>query len=366
MSGDERYSRLSGGCGETGLASELEGNLLDGGGLGEVEDYVTAKEGGVDVDASAAETKDVGVDVDLEVGVPVRLLAVRHVVSVVGPVGARVLALVAELWGRGEDVGLGVEGAEGSMESGGERVLLGWMGRSGRAGEYIRHCEKSRTEEGRWKKKGSVADRGRGASTGWPRRRPRVGDATGAGGRGKGRGENSKGGERRRRAQARERQGAGGAQSSRTDADRTTAMARSPAADICFPGKVAGEGASQAIAVLGRPRALRRGARRCPPALQIRSRRLPSPSALSANLISSDRLITVFDVMLSPCAPRSAPSGHFRLLPGARSTRARQRPRRVLAGRVARAAACRHRRNVLSSLPPLRPSRSPLFFATAA
>ena len=74
-------SRLCGGGREVGLASELEGNLLDGGGLCEVKDYITAKEGGMDVDAGPAETEDVGVGMDLEVGVFVQLLLVRHVLA---------------------------------------------------------------------------------------------------------------------------------------------------------------------------------------------------------------------------------------------------------------------------------------------
>ncbi len=49
-----------------------------------MEDYVTAKEGGVDVDACASETEDVRVDMDLKVGVFVHLLFVRHVLAVAG------------------------------------------------------------------------------------------------------------------------------------------------------------------------------------------------------------------------------------------------------------------------------------------
>ena len=75
------HSRFCWGDGETSLASELEGNLLDGGGLCEVKDYITAKEGGMDVDAGPAETEDVGVGMDLEVGVFVQLLLVRHVLA---------------------------------------------------------------------------------------------------------------------------------------------------------------------------------------------------------------------------------------------------------------------------------------------
>ena len=48
------YSRFCGGDGEAGLASELEGNLLDSGGLCEMEDDVAAEEGGVDVDAGSS------------------------------------------------------------------------------------------------------------------------------------------------------------------------------------------------------------------------------------------------------------------------------------------------------------------------
>lgn len=78
------HSRFCWGDGEACLPSELEDNLLDGGGLCEVEDYVTAEKGGVDVDAGAAEAEDIGVDMDLEVGVFVHLLLVRHVLAVTG------------------------------------------------------------------------------------------------------------------------------------------------------------------------------------------------------------------------------------------------------------------------------------------
>ena len=80
-----------------------------------MEDDVAAEEGGVDVDACAAETKNVRVDVDLEVGVLVG--AVGHVVAVwpVAGVGVVCLVLGEELWGRGEYL-VGVEWAEGGME----------------------------------------------------------------------------------------------------------------------------------------------------------------------------------------------------------------------------------------------------------
>ncbi len=119
-----------------GLASELEGDLLDGCGLGELELYVPAEEGGVDVDAGAAEAENIAVDVNLEVGVSVQLFLVWHVASVV----ARVVSWV-ELWGRGED-GIGVEGPQSSMEGGGQRVFLWRRGRRRGAVEYIRHGEK--------------------------------------------------------------------------------------------------------------------------------------------------------------------------------------------------------------------------------
>ncbi|KAI0829857.1 hypothetical protein BC628DRAFT_1073773 [Trametes gibbosa] len=133
--GRRRDLRLCGGDREAGLASEGERDLLDGGGLGEIEDYVTAEEGGVDVDACASETEDVGGDMDLEVGVLVGL-AVGHVVVLL-------LSCREELWRGREGVGIGVKGPQGSMEGGGERVFLWGRRRTGRAMEDIGHCVRS-------------------------------------------------------------------------------------------------------------------------------------------------------------------------------------------------------------------------------
>ena len=113
-----------------------------------MEDDVTAEKGGVDVDACAAETKDVGGDVDLEVGVLVRLLLVRHVVPV-----ASMGSLRGELWGRRKDLLIGIEGPQSSMEGGGQSVFL-WRRRGGRgAVEYIRHGEK---KQKRVRRRGAV------------------------------------------------------------------------------------------------------------------------------------------------------------------------------------------------------------------
>ncbi len=149
----DEYSRLCGRDGEVGLASELEGDLLDGGGLGELKDHVPAEESGVDVDACAAETKDVVGDMDLEKRVFAGLVLGVHVLPVARRVGGRV-----EVVGR-RKYRIWVEWPQCSMEGGGEGVLLWGRRRSVRTGEYIRHGERSRTN----KKKGGrkKGERGR-------------------------------------------------------------------------------------------------------------------------------------------------------------------------------------------------------------
>ena len=64
---------------------------------------------------------------NLEVGVLVRLLLVRHVVPV-----ASMGSLRGELWGRRKDLLIGVEGPQSSMEGGVESVFLLGRGRRGR------------------------------------------------------------------------------------------------------------------------------------------------------------------------------------------------------------------------------------------
>ena len=77
-----RDSRFTGGGGKAGLAPEGEGDLLDGGGLCEMEDEVAGEEGGGNVDAGALEDEEVGVDLDVEGGGSVFLAG--HVMGVVG------------------------------------------------------------------------------------------------------------------------------------------------------------------------------------------------------------------------------------------------------------------------------------------
>ena len=91
---------------------------------------------------------------NLEVGVLVRLLLVRHVVPV-----ASMGSLRGELWRRRKDLLIGVEGPQSSMEGGVESVFL--LGRGRRRGtvKYIRHGgEKNRTnkkqKKGRRKEEG--------------------------------------------------------------------------------------------------------------------------------------------------------------------------------------------------------------------
>ena len=120
-----------------------------------MEDDVTAEEGGVDVDAGAAETEDIGVDMDLEMGMLAGLvLVVGHVVAV----ARTVVVEVGELWWRRED-GIWVKWPQSSMEGGVESVFL--LGRGRRRGtvKYIRHGgEKNRTnkkqKKGRRKEEG--------------------------------------------------------------------------------------------------------------------------------------------------------------------------------------------------------------------
>ena len=105
-----------------------------------MEDDVTAEEGGVDVDACAAEAEDVGVDMDVEERVLCGLCCVRHVL----PVASRG-RVVGEFWGRRED-GIWVKRPQSSMEGGGQSVFL-WRRRGSRgAVEYIRHGEKKQEE----------------------------------------------------------------------------------------------------------------------------------------------------------------------------------------------------------------------------
>ena len=73
----QRHVRFGSRDGQSGLAAELEDDLLDGGGLGEVEDDVPAEEGGVYVDAGALETEDVGGDEDVEGGGELVLFSVH-------------------------------------------------------------------------------------------------------------------------------------------------------------------------------------------------------------------------------------------------------------------------------------------------
>lgn len=121
------------------LAPKLEGNLLDGGGLGEGEDDMAAEEGGVDVDAGAAEDEGVGGNEDVEVGrISVLLLAVHVVV---------VLELVD-----------GIDGLEGGVEGGDEGVLV-------RVGVHVRAggrgpCEDERHGGGQLMREGGRCEAG--------------------------------------------------------------------------------------------------------------------------------------------------------------------------------------------------------------
>ena len=118
-------SRFASGRRYPGLTPELECDLLDRGGLGQVEGNVSAEEGGVDVDTGASEHECVLVHDDLDRRLALFVLLPGHVAF------AKVLGVVGCVCGRGDVVrwsrrvvvAVG-QRLEGSMQSGREEVLF--------------------------------------------------------------------------------------------------------------------------------------------------------------------------------------------------------------------------------------------------